>query len=575
MAFYIKIEAEECNIIFPFRKFLDPLASGRYYINSPKELSESIIGKAIYNFNAPKSTSCLVFARVKCDSFNENTCYIKLNNDPRITLMSSITTIWDWRKVGKTHQVNNGTNNLVIETREHGLDIDVILITDNLSYTPSDDLSKIPWTTLTPTPIPSTTGSISCTCNVSAKVTLNSSTQQTTPCIFTNVPTGQHTLYFSYPGYHDKTYTTTVHANTSSAIIGWLTKQDISTPTPIPTTKKRSPCPPYGDINNDGWITLDDINRVADHIVKKRLLTTDEQKRADVSGNGSVSAMDLQTLHHFWNDTITKFPVCDQTTPITPKPPSPTPYVPPTLTPPPETGKHSPCPPYGDINNDGYVTKTDVNMVAHHITGKYPLTGESLRRAKVAGQSTVGSKDLLAMISFVNDGTIFPVCGQTPSPIPSTPTPTPTPPIPSKCNLTISATPAYARIKLDNGTLYLTPKTFSNINCGTHRIEIYASGYTTQHLNLYLQTGSSQTQHVNLQKVSGPTPTLTTPTPRPPIGTFKSYNDWVTSKGGYTGLRRNLPAYLELGPAYIKLTDLGFTVTLANLLDGGSKYMGL
>ena len=53
----------------------------------------------------------------------------------------------------------------------------------------------------------------------------------------------------------------------------------------------------YGDINEDGTITQDDLNLLNGHISKTSLLTTEQSiKNADVNGDGTINALDMSIL---------------------------------------------------------------------------------------------------------------------------------------------------------------------------------------------------------------------------------------------------------------------------------------
>lgn len=53
----------------------------------------------------------------------------------------------------------------------------------------------------------------------------------------------------------------------------------------------------YGDINEDGTITQDDLNLLNEHISKTSLLTTEQSiKNADVNGDGTINAVDMSIL---------------------------------------------------------------------------------------------------------------------------------------------------------------------------------------------------------------------------------------------------------------------------------------
>lgn len=53
----------------------------------------------------------------------------------------------------------------------------------------------------------------------------------------------------------------------------------------------------YGDINEDGTITQDDINLLSEHLVGTSLLTTEQSiKNADINGDGTIKALDMSIL---------------------------------------------------------------------------------------------------------------------------------------------------------------------------------------------------------------------------------------------------------------------------------------
>ncbi len=53
----------------------------------------------------------------------------------------------------------------------------------------------------------------------------------------------------------------------------------------------------YGDINEDGTITQDDLNLLEKHVSEASLLTTEQSiKNADVNGDGTINALDMSIL---------------------------------------------------------------------------------------------------------------------------------------------------------------------------------------------------------------------------------------------------------------------------------------
>ena len=70
-----------------------------------------------------------------------------------------------------------------------------------------------------------------------------------------------------------------------------------------------------------------------------------------------------------------------------------------------------PCGSIGDVNGDGVVDSTDVQMVSDFLAGSIGLTSEQKKRADVDGDGTVTVNDQWTITKYIN-GTIdtFPVC---------------------------------------------------------------------------------------------------------------------------------------------------------------------
>jgi hypothetical protein len=75
------------------------------------------------------------------------------------------------------------------------------------------------------------------------------------------------------------------------------------------TTSKASPCPPYGDLNNDGYITNADITAV-ENCMLGLSCTTEQLRRADVNNDGSVDMGDVIKIERYIEGLDTTFDVC-------------------------------------------------------------------------------------------------------------------------------------------------------------------------------------------------------------------------------------------------------------------------
>lgn len=73
---------------------------------------------------------------------------------------------------------------------------------------------------------------------------------------------------------------------------------------------KPPPCDQYGDIDNDGCVTTTDVDLVNLFITGQLALTAEQQRRADVNGDGVVNVLDAQQILAYANGTISTFSVC-------------------------------------------------------------------------------------------------------------------------------------------------------------------------------------------------------------------------------------------------------------------------
>jgi len=85
--------------------------------------------------------------------------------------------------------------------------------------------------------------------------------------------------------------------------------------------KRPSPCPPYGDLDDDGYVTYNDIILAWlyelyndwDAVKEKTPLSEEEFKhRADVNGDGKIDMKDVMLIanYSYYNPDFETFPVC-------------------------------------------------------------------------------------------------------------------------------------------------------------------------------------------------------------------------------------------------------------------------
>lgn len=88
-----------------------------------------------------------------------------------------------------------------------------------------------------------------------------------------------------------------------------------STSTPSP---KLSPCPPFGDVDNDSFISQTDVDWVMQYNVGQRNFDSEQVRRADVNSDGGVNSMDGSFISQYLNNLRQTFPICNlsSSTPI-------------------------------------------------------------------------------------------------------------------------------------------------------------------------------------------------------------------------------------------------------------------
>jgi hypothetical protein len=89
--------------------------------------------------------------------------------------------------------------------------------------------------------------------------------------------------------------------------------------TPTITSSREPPCDSYGDVDDDGYVTVDDYDLVHsyveggwDAVKSKTDLASEEEfkRRADIDGDDEVSFSDSVFIDHYINGTYDTFPLC-------------------------------------------------------------------------------------------------------------------------------------------------------------------------------------------------------------------------------------------------------------------------
>ena len=145
------------------------------------------------------------------------------------------------------------------------------------------------------------------------------------------------------------------------------------------------PCGYFGDLDSDGFVTSADRDLMLLHSVGDGDFTDEQKSRADLDGNGqSGDAVDVNLIVQFVGGDIRTFPAC----------------------------RAPPCASYGDLDDDGYVTYADRDLMLLFSVGDVDFTDEQKSRANLDGNEQSGDAvDVNLIVQFVaGDVSIFPVC---------------------------------------------------------------------------------------------------------------------------------------------------------------------
>ena len=163
----------------------------------------------------------------------------------------------------------------------------------------------------------------------------------------------------------------------------------------------------------------------------------------------------------------------------------------PTLTP--------PCDSYGDVDDDGYVTQSDVDLIRSYIFSGWGAVkdkvsiseSEFIHRADVDGNGYINMGDVGSVLGYIG-GSIdtFPVC--------------------AKGALNVTTIPAGANVKVGTETK-TSPCTFT-LASGTHTVTITKTGYTTKTDTVVITAGVTTSKNYTLTPIHGTLSVTTIPT---------------------------------------------------------------
>ena len=84
--------------------------------------------------------------------------------------------------------------------------------------------------------------------------------------------------------------------------------------------RRRPPCGDYGDVDGDGWVSMNDAKYTTRHTYNPAgyPMTPDQKRRADVNGDGKVTLMDVVLMIYYIRGKHDTFAVCAGTIYLTP-----------------------------------------------------------------------------------------------------------------------------------------------------------------------------------------------------------------------------------------------------------------
>ena len=135
----------------------------------------------------------------------------------------------------------------------------------------------------------------------------------------------------------------------------------------------------YGDLNSDGEINEKDSTLLSNYLNNNTKISNQALKNSDVNKDGKVNIIDLGLLQMYianpdnYTNTLPDSPITDYTIQ------------------------------YGDVNENGNQTLSDILMIADYIFNHFELTGQKLLNADVNGDGKINNIDrLLIRLHMLN-----------------------------------------------------------------------------------------------------------------------------------------------------------------------------
>ena len=144
----------------------------------------------------------------------------------------------------------------------------------------------------------------------------------------------------------------------------------------------------YGDVNEDGLITMIDIIPIEKYLLGETVLSAQAKKNADINGDGKVNRIDSILLLEYvsgWDvglgeykeDKIISEPIKD--------------YV-----------------MYGDVNSDGFVNNDDLTRLQKYVQNSVTLTNQEKKNADVNADGSINNTDVNLLSSYISSSSYKP-----------------------------------------------------------------------------------------------------------------------------------------------------------------------
>ncbi len=134
-SYYENIEAEDTTVDDNLEVVNNADTSGGAYVASPNGET----GGLDIDFVVKRLATQYIWARVKAGSGGEDTYWYNLNNTSYIRWDAPVDTGWKWHLIA-SFEATNYENHLRLNLAEDNMAIDAIFVTDDLNFTPQDEI---------------------------------------------------------------------------------------------------------------------------------------------------------------------------------------------------------------------------------------------------------------------------------------------------------------------------------------------------------------------------------------------------------------------------------------------------